>query len=142
MSEGTGIHVAPDMDIKDALKHYGVKGMKWGKTKVKPTTDEIKTARGAIAEKKWALEKQGNKMKRAGKNTREAERAKYEEMKMDFLKDPDRVTASRLTTGQKVVGGVLAYSGVATVPILAYAGGRKAANLTIAKRQREGYYDR
>lgn len=155
---GTGIEVTPDLDPGEVLAHYGVKGMRWGHTKAddsgggsggggsakkKPTHDEVVTARQNLQRqaidyqqaKKWAK-------KNTAKNSPERMLAdeKVAQLKVDFLNNPDRVTATYLTRGEKVISALLI---PAAAPSLA-AGAvvRGGVRRHIAKKQANGGYNK
>lgn len=79
----------------ESLSHSGVKGMKWGVRKDRPTTVDIQNAR----------ERQRMRANSAVFNPSKIKRAAAEK---DFLTNEDRVTAARMTRGEKMVAVVLA----------------------------------
>jgi hypothetical protein len=106
------------------LKHFGVKGMKWG-VRNAPTTGDIKSAREKVSGQRDAVKKQKQRVSNTEKGS--AQRASAEKklsaMKMKLLKNPDRATALRLTRGQKwavaggMIGGFVVSGGTPIVPI-------------------------
>lgn len=136
------------MTTEEFLAHYGVKGMRWGHRKARPTSDDIHDARIRIAGKQQQLKKQTKAVKTAKKSGNASKQAaaekKLQDMKTDFLKNPDRVTASRLTKGEKWAVGILTV-GTGPVGVAALIGGqaaRSAVIKTVEKRQASGYYDK
>lgn len=91
--------------VDDVLAHYGVLGMKWGKTRVRATGPQIRSARRSVQKSAIKVADAKSAVKAAPKGS--AKRAKAEtnlaKTKVDFLKNPDRVTAARLTRGEKAV---------------------------------------
>lgn len=112
----------------EELVHFGVKGMKWGVRsgsrstsrnpgKKKLTSDDILRARARtnMDYTKFLVAKgKANQIK----------------TKKAYLNNPDRATAMRLTRGEKAVFGVLALTGIATIPIAVGLG----VNVGIRKR--------
>jgi hypothetical protein len=80
---------------------------------------------------------QKRKVRKAKSDTAKAnQKAKLNKMKVDFLNDPDRVTASRMSTGEKVVAALFAGPiGVGAAGVASYT------SRVIDARQRTGYYD-
>lgn len=135
---------------EEALAHYGVKGMKWGvrndtdKAKAaigrsKPTTQEIHSARAKVASKQRQLNNQIDKTNLASGKKQTAEAKKLNDLSVDFLKDPDRATALRLTTGEKFVLGLLAVGipGVGTGVAAGVAGTQRASRAGVERQQRK-----
>jgi len=124
--------------LDEALEHYGVKGMKWGVrrsqaqldraagrkrttvkervAKSKAKTAETKDARARVASKERQLNRQVDRVNLAEAGKKQAdEYLKLEKMSVDFLKDPDRSTALRLTTGEKAaMAAIAAVPGIGT----------------------------
>jgi len=119
------------------LAHYGVKGMKWGVRKA-ASTREVYGARARLQVKQNEYSGQKRAVRKAKSPTAKAnQKAKLNKMKVDFLKDPDRVTAARLSTGEKVMATLL------TGPVgIGVAGVASYNSRVIDARQRTGYYDR
>lgn len=126
----------PSMD--DALAHYGVKGMKWGQRK---SSSQIRAARGRRAREKGKLVRAVNKHEstdyksKAEKNKAERALAKQ---RIDFLNNPDRATAARMTAGETAL---LALFGSPLAAGAAYAGTR-ARSVHITSKQAAGDYDK
>lgn len=133
--------VNPDFE---ALSHHGVRGMKWGvrKNGSHPSNSAIKTARKNVEVQRRAITKQKRKaFKETVKRSSRAphERAKLKDMKLSLLKNPDRVTAMKMTKGESIAHVLL----TAHEPALGAAiVVREAAVRTVAKRQRTGAYDK
>ena len=133
----------------EALAHYGVKGMKWGVTNTdrakaavgrsKPTSDEIRSARAKIASKERRLNSQIDKTNLASGKKQTQEAKKLADMSTDYLKDPDRATALRMTNGEKVVMGLLAVGvpGLGTAYAVGYTGTTRAARAGVERQQRK-----
>lgn len=81
---------------EDLIEHYGVKGMHWG-VRNRVTGGQIHTARRSVAKSRENV-KNVREQVRLGKAT-EASLAKA---KLAHLQNPDRVTAGRLTNGERV----------------------------------------
>lgn len=133
---------------QDALAHYGKKGMKWGVRndtdkaaagRTKPTNTEIANARARIASKERRINQQIDRTNLASGKQQKAEAKKLSEISTDYLKDPDRATALRMTTGEKAVLGLLAVGvpGIGTAAAAAIAGGQRASRAGVERQQRE-----
>lgn len=129
----------------DALAHFGVKGMKWGRRK---STNEIRVARRNVNKQELEVAKQADKVDRAkamGKTQHTSELKKFEKMNTAFLKNPDRATAARMTNGEKFALGLIT-GVVAGVPGLVLAAGvagaTRARSARIAGKQEAGAYDK
>jgi hypothetical protein len=128
---------------KPPLEHYGVKGMKWGVRKERPSGDEIQDARVRVYNQQRDI-RRARKANRKSTKRGSVERAKGEkkvgQMELKLLKDPDRITASRITNGEAFVSLVLLTPGGAA----GYLGGRALATKLVeteVKRARRGDYD-
>lgn len=128
---------------EDELAHYGVMGMKWGHRRA-ATTSQIKTARANLSVKRSKYEAQRQKVKNTAKGAARDRQAKtLGNMKVSFLKDPDRVIAARMTRGEKAL--TLLLTGVTGVGIVAGGAaiaGTSAASRRIEKKQDDGAYDK
>lgn len=128
------------VEVGDDLKHFGVKGMKWGvtrdrggsggsgggdkgpsrKEKRAAANAEIEGARQRQRERAVELERQAFKTYTAnGEKAAKAALNKYDRMELDLLNNPDAATASKLTTGEKWVAGI--EWGVAGLALAGYA---------------------
>ena len=132
----------------EVLEHFGTKGMKWGVRRAEtkatvarknanfkrrnPTSgqkaDAIRLAR-ATSRVKYEKATRNKDTKEGRKAARKA-----------YLNDPDRAIALRTTRGEKIVFGLLASTGVATLPIAALAGGMYAYRRKVEKKQARGGY--
>jgi hypothetical protein len=116
----------------ESLAHHGVKGMRWGTTRVKASGREIRSARKRLGVEQDKL----FTAQRAVKKTGTGHKA-LEKQTTKFLNNPDRVTAVRLTKGEQVaqvlIGGPLG---------LVAIGGTTAYSRTIEKKQATGAYNR
>lgn len=123
--------------MEPELIHYGIKGMKWGVRKA-ASAREIYGARARLQVKQNEYSAQKRKVRKTKTPKAKAnQKAKLDKMKVDFLKDPDRVTASRMSTGEKVVAALFAGPiGVGVVGATSYT------SRVIDARQRTGYYDK
>ena len=108
----------------EALEHYGVKGMKWGRRKAKPTTSEIRDARALTAGRAREIQRGVDRLNLAvakSPNSKETKKAAKDlaQMQADYLKNPDRATAWRMTKGEKLANALLAVAapGVGTVAV-------------------------
>lgn len=118
------------------LVHYGVKGMKWGVRKA-VSTREVYGARARLQVKQNEIADQKRNVRKAKSATAKTnQKTKLDKMKVDFLNDPDRVTASRLSTGEKVVATIFAGPvGIGAAGVASYA------SRVIDARQRTGHYN-
>lgn len=123
------------------LEHYGVIGMKWGKTRAKANGTEIRRARRSVANQFNKVADQKDKAKAAKGTSKEtAENDKLSKMKTEFLKNPDRVVASRLTRGEKAV--ILILAGPAAPASIAAIASTSAISRRIEQKQATGAYDK
>jgi hypothetical protein len=120
----------------DFLLHYGVMGMKWGKHRAKASAADIRGARARLAVQRHdfhTAKKAAKQIKDKGQ--RQAALDKVGHMKTDFLKNPDRVAAARLTRGEKVAATIL-FGGLAPVAVTSMHSRR------IEQKQDKGKYDK
>lgn len=112
------------MDVDAFLAHYGVKGMKWGHRKTYSSAD-IKAARARNAKREGDLLSKAYDVSNTKKGT--AARAKadkaYNKAHTDYLKNPDRATALRMTKGEKIAVAVIAATGVGAPAAVGYTAG-------------------
>jgi hypothetical protein len=129
----------------EELRHYGVLGMKWGKTRAQATGDEIRVARANVNKEAAKYNKAANDLVRTTKGRspeRAAGKEKLADMKIEFLKNPDRVTAARLTRGEKAILGVFALTGVGAAVPLAGIAVTSAHSRRIERKQETGAYNK
>ena len=141
------------MTDEEYLEHYGIPGMRWGHRKLvraggdntraakqfakKTTSDDVKKARARVSKEVSKVQVQKLKYKEAkrvarksenGKAVAERELAKYNAMKKEVFRNPDRATAFRLTKGEKVaigIAGLVLTPAVAGITVGARVGTRK-----------------
>ena len=94
---------------EESLEHYGVLGMKWGKHRAKANGTQIRAARRNVRRQAEDVLDQRDKVKAKAKGStdRAKEQKKLDKMKTNFLNNPDRVIAARLTRGEKIVAAIL-----------------------------------
>jgi len=108
------------VETDDELKHYGKKGMKWGKRNARPASAgpsgrekraarnaEITEARDRQRMRGVELERQAFKTYSAnGRAAAEAAVRKYDKMAEDLVNNPDAATAAKMTSGEKIANGI------------------------------------
>lgn len=117
-----------DKPSLDELMHYGVKGMRWGHRKSGISSADIKDARARTAVRVREVNKAHTAIYKT-KNDKDEKKAvqTYDKKRMEYLKNPDRATAQRLTTGEKFAIGLLGISGVGTPAAAGVLAGQQAA---------------
>lgn len=128
----------------EELSHYGVLGMKWGKRK-EVSGAEIRTARKNLAKqsKQYRVERRKVDDLKKGTEARKIGEKKLEEMNRAYLKNPARVTAMRLTKGEKFTS--VLFTAPTGLGIAATVGGMAAtaiASRRIQLKQETGAYDK
>lgn len=126
------------MTTDEAIAHYGVAGMKWGKTRAKANGYDIRAARTRVQGDKMTLDRAKSK---AAKLKDPKERAKAQKdvgkLKAKVLNNPDRVIAARLTRGEKALVLILAPAfGEGLIA------GTSATSRRIERKQELGKYNR
>lgn len=118
----------------DILAHHGVKGQKWGVTK-KSTTADIQDARARVGSQVRAINSQRDRVNLSTGATQKREVKKLHDVEMNFLKNPDRETALKLTKGEKFISGLIAVGipGVGTAAVGADVAIRAHARKQIRK---------
>jgi hypothetical protein len=99
----------PDLN---ELAHVGVKGMKWGHRK-RYSNQDIRNARIRNNSRVNMLARAAEELNfqtSLNPNSKKTEAAvrDFKKIEVDFLKNPDRATALRMTTGEKAALAVLA----------------------------------
>lgn len=110
--------IVEDKPSLDELAHHGVKGQKWG-VRHKPTKSDIAgaRARNVLTRSKISTQQLAVTSARTDKAVR-VQTQKLDKMKASFLKNPDRLTAQKLTTGEKFAAGLFVVAtGVGVVPV-------------------------
>jgi len=134
-----------DQPTLEELRHYGVMGMKWGRTRASASGSDIRRARRNFDVKAGDYRdarKQARKTTKRGSAEREAANKKVADMRTSLLKDPDRATAVRITNGEKAIYAALALTGVGVIPVAAAVGTQTAIGRHIEKKQATGAYDK
>lgn len=123
--------------LDDALKHYGVLGMKWGVTRQVATGSQIRSARHRVQGQQIAL-KQAKRSVRSATTAQAKANAekKHADLKMALLNNPDRVIAARLTRGEKAAS-LLLFSPIGAAALI---GGTSAASRRIEYKQDKNKY--
>lgn len=132
----------PDLET---LAHFGVLGMKWGKTRTKGDTGQIRSAQRNFANERNKLWDQQSAAKKFKKGTKERAAAdvKTGKLKVALLKNPDRVLAARLTRGEKVALAIISIAVPPALPgALATVVGSSVASRRIEKKQDDGAFDK
>jgi len=128
--------VGEDKPSLETLAHFGVLGMKWGHRR-SATGSEIVDARRRIQIKQQQAElvRSSRKSTKKGTPERAKQDVKLNQMKASFLKNPDRVIASRLTRGEKAIVVMLAATGVGAPFAVAAIGSTSAVSRRIEFKQ-------
>jgi hypothetical protein len=127
---------AGNPSLDEALAHFGVLGMKWGRTRARGDAFDIRAARSnvaASAQRVHQAQKKANRISNPKERAKAQKKAK--ELKVSHLNNPDRVLAARLTRGEKAVAILL---GVGTLGI----GATSATSRRIERKQELGKYNR
>lgn len=130
---------------EEALAHYGVLGMKWGKSRAKADAGQVRSAQRSFDKKRTKYWDQQSAAKKHAKGTPERAQAdkKSANMRVALLKDPDRVTAVRMTRGEKAAYLAMGLVVPPTLPVTALAiAGTSAASRRIEYKQDKGLYDK
>jgi hypothetical protein len=126
-----------DKQSLEELIHFGVLGMKWGKTRTKASGAEIIDARRRLEIKGQQAElvRSARRKTEKGSPARAKQDAKLNQMKASFLKNPDRVIAARLTRGEKAIVLMLGLTAVAAPVAVGAIGVSSAASRRIEFKQ-------
>ena len=123
------------------LKHYGVLGMKWGQRK-KFTGAEIREARKElrVQNKNYRAEARKVNDLKEGTAARKLGEKKLEKLNREYLENPARVAAIRMTRGEKFSSLLFASSGVGAGLSVAAIAGTSIASRRIEAKQDAGAY--
>lgn len=119
------------------LQHYGVAGMKWGKSRARGSTAQVKAARTRNYGAKYDIRKADAKAaKIADAGERAVKNKQVQQMKTARLKNPDRVLAERLTRGEKAAAVIFLTPPIAVAAI----GATSAYSRRIERKQEKNKY--
>lgn len=120
-----------------ALLHYGVAGMKWGKSRAGGSTAQVKGARSRDISRSQDIRKADHKASRiADAGQRSVANMEVKKMKTARFKNPDRVLSTRLTIGEKAAVALLFTPPIALVTI----GATSAQSRRIERKQELNKY--
>ena len=123
------------------LAQSGVKGMKWGVRK-KYTGKQIKEARKDLQRqnKQYRIEARKVNKFTKGSAARSAGEAKLAKLHREYLNNPSRVAAVRMTNGEKAASLIFAPTGVGLGLSVASIAGTSIASRVIANKQANNSY--
>ncbi len=120
-----------------ALQHYGVLGMKWGKSRAQGSSTQVIEARSRNRSASTQIRKADrDAAKTADAGERAVKNKQVQQMKLAQLKNPDRVLAARTTAGEKAALVILATPPVAVLAI----SGASARSRRIERKQEKNKY--
>jgi hypothetical protein len=130
-----------DKPSLEDIQHYGVLGMKWGQRK-KYTSTEIKTARKDLRVKNKAYRSEARKVNalKEGSKGRKVGEEKLAKMHKEYLKNPNRIAAIRMTKGEKIASVIFSANPVGLGIAAAAVAGTSIASRRIESKQRSGAY--
>lgn len=121
------------------LEHYGVLGMKWGRTRARANSSQIRSARARVNLQSAKIGVQRDLVRTASTPQAKAQRkSELSKTTTAFLKNPDRVTAVRLTRGEKVATALL-FTPVTAATLI---GTTSATSRRIERKQELGKYNK
>lgn len=132
-------------ETEEFLAHYGVLGMKWGKTRARASSPDILAARRRTAAEQAKVRSADAKSARiADPQKRQEAKVEVGKMRAAMLNNPDRVIAARMTRGEKAATLALGFviPGVGLVPAAAAIGGFSARSRRIERKQELGKYNK
>lgn len=123
------------------LEHYGVLGMKWGQRK-KYSAADIKAARKELRKQSKDYRQEARKVNKLKEGTaaRKAGEKRLEKLNRDYLNNPARVAAVRMTRGEKFSALAFSSSGIGAGMAVAAIVGSSAASRRIEAKQDANAY--
>lgn len=128
----------------EELAHYGIKGMRWGVRSHIPSS-QVRAARARINKQSAGLDRKAAEIlvtTKRGSAAREAGKKTLRDMHVDFLKNPDRVVAMRMTLGEKIAAGLLTATGAGAPAVGAAVLGQQIVSRRVQFKQETGAYDK
>jgi len=134
--------IEPDKPPLDELAHFGVKGMKWGHRKA--TGSQIVSARRRLRSESSAYRKDYKKYEKsaAGSEARAKLEKNLRDRHQEYLKNPDRVIAARMTTGEKIAAAMFTSSGFGVGVTAGTIAGTAITSKVIEYKQATGAYNK
>lgn len=126
---------------EETLAHYGVLGMKWGRTRARANANQIRSARRRLSTERKKINRAEDKAFAINdRKKRDKAMNQVAKMQKEALKNPDRVIAARMTRGEKIATVVL-FGPAAPLSIAAIAGS-SAYSRRIERMQETGAYNK